>query len=263
MKSKKVIWLFVMAALIAALTLIVDSRRRLNDKIILGGAENAFITVDELKGPLDDYDEPEDIYAALQFPEIDTEQWEYMLANADNSIGRYEPEELTTLDKFGVSIDSRIYDAVKALLKAAENAGYSIYISAGYRSYTDQTALFNEMAAGISEKDGCSYDDAVAIAKRTLAYPGTDEHQTGLCIDISDIQRESYVYEEMDQAVFSWLDNHCAEYGFIKRYPEAKADVTGWSVPQHYRYVGEEAARFISENGLCLEEFIAHYAKAG
>ena len=29
--------------------------------------------------------------------------------------------------------------------------------------------------------------------------------------------------------------------------------------PWHFRYVGEEAAQFIMENDLCLEEFLALY----
>ena len=50
---------------------------------------------------------------------------------------------------------------------------------------------------------------------------------------------------------------HCWEYGFILRYPENKADVTGIIYePWHYRYVGEEAAKEITEKGITLEEYI-------
>ena len=49
---------------------------------------------------------------------------------------------------------------------------------------------------------------------------------------------------------------HCAEYGFIIRYPEDKEDVTEINYePWHLRYVGNPAATYIMENGLCLEEF--------
>lgn len=259
MKVRKILWLFAMAALICALLLIVDQRGRLNDKVILGGSDDVFIKVDELKEPLDDYEMPEEDYAELDFPEINAGSWQYMLVNADNSIGRYEPDEFMTLDKYGVSIDYDIYDAVKALIKGAESVGFSIYISSAYVPYSDQTAAFNELAANISERDGCTYDEAVQQAKKLLPYPGTDEHQSGLCIDISDIERENYDYDEMDKSLFTWLDAHCADYGFIKRYPSDKADITGWDDPCHYRYVGKEAAQFISDNGLCFEEFIAHY----
>ena len=56
--------------------------------------------------------------------------------------------------------------------------------------------------------------------------------------------------------VWSWLKEHCAEYGFIWRYSEEKSDITGIAnEPWHFRYVGVEAATYIMENGLCLEEF--------
>ena len=67
------------------------------------------------------------------------------------------------------------------------------------------------------------------------------------------------VYEDMNQKFYAWLDEHCAEYGFIKRYPTRKLLLTGWDEPWHYRYVGVEAATFIMENNLCFEEFYAHY----
>ena len=53
---------------------------------------------------------------------------------------------------------------------------------------------------------------------------------------------------------------HCAEYGFIVRYPNGKSDVTGIIYePWHFRYVGVEAATYIMENDLTLEEFLALY----
>ena len=57
-----------------------------------------------------------------------------------------------------------------------------------------------------------------------------------------------------------WLAEHCAEYGFILRFPADKTDVTGvMGESWHFRYVGPEAASYIMENGLCLEEFLALY----
>ena len=50
---------------------------------------------------------------------------------------------------------------------------------------------------------------------------------------------------------------HCAEYGFILRYPTEKSALTGVGYePWHYRYVGETAAGAIMSQGLCLEEYL-------
>ena len=50
---------------------------------------------------------------------------------------------------------------------------------------------------------------------------------------------------------------HSWEYGFILRYPSDKTDLTGIIYePWHYRYVGEDAARTIYEQEICLEEYL-------
>jgi hypothetical protein len=49
---------------------------------------------------------------------------------------------------------------------------------------------------------------------------------------------------------------HCQEFGFILRYMEDKEEQTGIKFePWHFRYVGPEAAAYIMENHLSLEEF--------
>ena len=78
-------------------------------------------------------------------------------------------------------------------------------------------------------------------------------------MDILDRNRQRLVYSDMNQELYAWLDAHCAEYGFIKRYPTRKLLLTGWDEPWHYRYVGVEAATFIMEQGICYEEFYKHY----
>ena len=60
--------------------------------------------------------------------------------------------------------------------------------------------------------------------------------------------------------VYKWMAEHCQEYGFIVRYPLGKSDYyVRACYPGHFRYVGVEAATYIMENDLCLEEFLALY----
>ena len=101
------------------------------------------------------------------------------------------------------------------------------------------------------------YDEAATI----VLPPGTSEHQTGLCCDITDVYRSPKNPDELSQTeTFQWLNAHSEEYGFILRYPENKEEITDVIYePWHFRYVGEEAARYIKENDLCLEEFLALY----
>ena len=82
---------------------------------------------------------------------------------------------------------------------------------------------------------------------------------TGLAVDIADRYYNSLSSANIDQDLLDWLTEHCAEYGFILRYPALKESVTGWNEPYHFRYVGTTAAEYIMERGLCLEEFIELY----
>ena len=91
-----------------------------------------------------------------------------------------------------------------------------------------------------------------------VARPGTSEHQTGLAVDIVDTSYQILDEGQENTPVQQWLMAHCAEYGFILRYPTDKSEITGVGYePWHYRYVGVEAAREIMANGLCLEEYLA------
>ena len=61
-------------------------------------------------------------------------------------------------------------------------------------------------------------------------------------------------------AAYQWLFQHCAEYGFIVRYPNGKTEITGIIYePWHFRYVGEEAAKVIMEKEITLEEYLLEY----
>ena len=87
------------------------------------------------------------------------------------------------------------------------------------------------------------FDEAREKALETVAVPGTSEHQMGLAVDISG------------EAAHAWLAEHCWEYGFILRYTEEKAEITGIAdEPWHFRYVGREISMDMKDSGLCLEE---------
>lgn len=185
-------------------------------------------------------------------PDIDISSWEYILVNAENNIGEYVPE-LSELE-YGQKFDSRAIDALKEFIAAARAEGLSVCLSSSYRSYAEQEYLFNRKVA--------QYGGDTATAATIVAPPGTSEHQTGLCCDITDRYYEFKDSSLENTALFKWMYEHCHEYGFILRYPKDKQDITGIIYePWHFRYVGVEAASFIMENGLCLEEFVALYTE--
>ena len=182
------------------------------------------------------------------YPDVDVTSWELMLANADHSIGEYAPE-LEVIEN-NQQFDTRAAGALREFMEAARAEGLSVYLSSAYRGYAEQNYLYQRKVAQVGE----------AQAKSIVAPPGTSEHQTGLAADITDRYYEVKNSELENTELYQWMSQHCHEYGFIVRYPKDKEDVTGIIYePWHFRYVGVEAATYIMENGLCLEEFLALY----
>ena len=141
--------------------------------------------------------------------------------------------------------DPVAYQALQQLQAAASKAGYSLPLLSGYRSYQYQVELYNMYV----ERDG------QAAADRYSARPGTSEHQSGLAFDIGKIDNNFG-----NTKTGKWLDKHCAEYGFIIRFPQGKEHITGYMYePWHVRYVGVEHATYIMQNNLCLEEYLNAY----
>ena len=104
---------------------------------------------------------------------------------------------------------------------------------------------------------GYSEADATVEAGKSVAVPGTSEHQLGLAVDIVDINNQHLDESQESTAVQKWLMEHCWEYGFILRYPNDKSEITGIIYePWHYRYVGHEDAEQIHSLGVCLEEYL-------
>lgn len=183
--------------------------------------------------------------------------WNLILVNWENPLPEdFTVPELTQL-RNGHAIDSRAYPALQAMMDAARAEGFQPLICSSYRTWDTQEKLFsNEAQAWLN--DGYSQSEAEAHAAMWVARPGTSEHQTGLAVDIVDQNHQLLDEKQADTPAQQWLMAHCAQYGFILRYPEDKTGLTGVGYePWHYRYVGVEAAMEITERGLCLEEYLA------
>ena len=180
-------------------------------------------------------------------PDIDISSWEYVLANAEHSIGEYTPE-LGEIE--GQKLDQRILEPMQQFVADARAEGLSVFLSSGYRGFEEQQYLFNRKVEQYGE------EKAATIVSR----PGTSEHQTGLACDITDEYYELKDESLENTALYQWMSKHCQEYGFIVRYPKDKEEITGIIYePWHFRDVGVEAATYMVEHNLCLEEFVALY----
>lgn len=138
-------------------------------------------------------------------------------------------------------------EALLNMCAAAEEDGYRLYLKSAYRSWkTQNTMYYNRLEKNNGKDDGW------------VSKPGASDHQTGLgCDVVPKSWRDKSMNEKMaKEPECQWMAEHCAEFGFILRYPEDKQEETEINYePWHMRYVGNPVATYIMENGLCLEEF--------
>ena len=248
MRRNKLAWILVTAALCLVLYTLVVMRSDNKVSVILGGTEGAFIQSDGLT-----YVDPNSVTETPEptvdiWPDIDITLNQYRMVNADNLLSvAFEPDVAKISGSNNQLFDVAALPYLEKMLEDCRAAGFTIYVTAAYRSYSYQNNLFNSKASQIAIGMGLTgekayldpqYQEAAEEAKKIVMFPGTSEHQLGLAVDLMDKNYSRLVYENMDQEMFAWLDAHCAEYGFIKRYPTRKLLLTGWDEPWHYRYVG-------------------------
>lgn len=166
-----------------------------------------------------------------------------VLVNKDNPI----PDDWTW-DTVEVEKDRPIQriaaEPLRQMLADCRAAGNNCYLNSAYRTHKQQTEILKLRTQEYEEK-GMTYEEAYEETLKTVALPGTSEHELGLSTDL--------VGKEANE----WLAVHCWEYGFILRYPADKEEITGiTNEPWHFRYVGVEVAMDMKDTGLCLEEYL-------
>ena len=137
---------------------------------------------------------------------------------------------------------AKAQNAFDEMAQAAAKDGITLWVNSGFRTYQEQEELYN----GYADERGT--DEADKVSSR----PGHSEHQTGLTFDVNTTELS---FEGTPEAI--WLAKHCAEYGFIIRYPKGKEDETGYIYePWHIRYLGKETAEKVTKSGLSLEKYL-------
>ena len=131
------------------------------------------------------------------------------------------------------------------MAEAAKKDGITLKVLSSYRTEDYQDSLYNNSV----RRNGKVYADNYS------ARAGHSEHQTGLAVDINSTEGVFAYTSE-----FKWLQQHAHKYGFIMRYPKGKEWITGYAYePWHYRFVGNEAAMRIYEEGITYEEYYIKY----
>lgn len=136
---------------------------------------------------------------------------------------------------------------LESLFSDAKDNNLELMLASGYRSAELQGFYYNSLVQSMGQTE----------ADKVSAKPGTSEHQTGLAVDLAPANRQCYLetcFSQLPEGV--WLKDNAYKYGFILRYPQGKAEITGYQFePWHFRYVGKELAQKIYSQNTTLEEY--------
>lgn len=172
-----------------------------------------------------------------------------VLVNAEHPIRRRErPVLAPAAPGSDVLLDTRAAAMLTGLISRLGAAGEIVPVS-GWRSMREQREIWG----------GSMAENGTEFTRKYVALPGCSEHQTGLAIDLAlrsdniDFIRPDFPYD----GICGRFRALAADYGFIERYQAGKEHITGIAAePWHFRYVGRPHARLMSDNGLCLEEYV-------
>lgn len=256
-KPKKLNWRLYALVLLAAL-LVVAVILRLSEQ-----PEETVNGIDQLESLAQAAKTSVALPAGYHRETVDEETMAQGMLVLVNNDHRFDPDSVTDLisvyqnktehyeaKDWVLSVQPRLLQALNEWLEAGyeKNEFDSVNVVAGYRSYQTQQELFDNAVANRGEE----------YAKQYINQPGASEHHTGLAVDLSVIDRSGGTTDDFVGAgKQTWLREHAWEFGLILRYPPEKVDITGIDFESwHYRYVGLPHSQIITENGLCLEEYI-------
>ncbi len=197
----------------------------------------------------------EQVKEESELANLSADDWRLILVNKQHPIPEGYEFELGTIYK-GMKCDARIIDDLSRMIDDAADKGVSIIVCSPYRNDSRQNALFDNKIMDYRE-EGLTYMESYALASTAVTVPGSSEHQIGLALDLISNNYSSLNAGFAQTQTGIWLEEHSWEYGFTLRYPKGKEYITGIEFePWHFRYVGVAAAKYMKENGICLEELI-------
>ncbi len=168
--------------------------------------------------------------------------------------GNYTPFDLERIDQRfnpeGLLLRRCARIAFELMCEFALKEEIRLVAVSAYRSFQYQYEVyFRKMTPEIS------LEDYQAIRDKVSARPGHSEHQTGLAVDINDLEES---FENTPEG--KWLAANSYKYGFILRYPKGKEAITGYSYePWHFRYLGRRLAKEVYLSHLTYDEYYVRH----
>lgn len=141
-------------------------------------------------------------------------------------------------------------EAFEAMCKHAAQEHIMLRAVSTFRSYTYQSQVYYR-----NWQQTTHLEQYQKERDKVSARAGFSEHQTGLAVDINDLEQTFADTQES-----RWLVQNAYHYGFILRYPKGKEWITGYDYePWHYRFLGKELANKVFQSGLTYDEYYVRF----
>lgn len=160
----------------------------------------------------------------------------------------YEPANLVNTSS-GNQMTAETKAAYEQMRDEASAEGIKFNVTSAYRAIEHQKGIYNKYLMEDSKKEVDTF----------CARAGHSEHHTGRSIDIVGPDSAQEAFPGTPEA--EWIAENAWKYGFIVRYTEENADVTGYTAaPWHLTYVSKEVAQIMKEKKIgSLEEYCVKY----
>lgn len=187
---------------------------------------------------------------------ISSEDYRLLLVNKDYPLDNtYKPDSLVvpkvkmlgSVASENRKLKKEAAEALEDLFSDAKKEKINLIFVSGYRSFESQANVYERKVKS----------DGATEASKYVAKQGSSEHQTGLAVDINSSPYYDLAEDFEKTKEGKWIAENAFKYGFVIRYLKGKSDITGYNYePWHLRYVGQDNAKYMYENNLCLEEYI-------
>lgn len=174
-----------------------------------------------------------------------------VLINPDNLL-KYQVNNLVQFDNEykNIELEITVNKWLHYILNKIKSETQIVPVS-GYRTLKEQIEIYESSL----KENGEEY------TKKFVAVPNASEHQTGLAIDLAlNEGKIDFICPCFpNYGICQEFRNICSLYGFIERYNDEKKEITKISKEEwHFRYVGYPHSKIITENKMCLEEYIEY-----
>jgi len=134
-----------------------------------------------------------------------------------------------------------ILEAYWDLKQRAEQEGWHLILVSGYRSFWNQTHIWNEYEDAYFPSDDFTPEERVLKTMRAVSVPGLSRHQWGTDLDISGKALQGklvHINSTTPKKVlefYAWMEKNAPDFGFCRVYRGKQGVVR--DEPWHWSYI--------------------------